>query len=468
MTSITTLPSLAVSLLLVCYVSWPACAQDAEESDYAQKIEQLSHRRFQVRQLAFEQLVADGNQAVRAIESAAEHGDLERARRCVEVLAKIATDNKHRQPALRSLERLGMRGSFAGSTLAKKRLFELLETDQEKAIRLLKEAGARLSQSSRTKDIRYVSGISRDREVALLPKLKSLRMVTLSGLQVTDKCFQHLAKIPQLESVTLMRCSVSDAGLAELRKLSRLKRIGLFGDSFSADGLKHLDDVRTLESVAIYAAVGIEELQVLGGLTVRSLYLSKVEMSDGVAEILAAMTGLRSLHVTLSGIRNEDLSWVAKSKLSSLSLSIEDSPEFNDEGLGSLRMDGLRTLRLRRTAITDNGIATIAGIESLSSLTISDAPITDKGLLQLAALKKLRTLSLQATQVSEDAIESLKQALPTLRYVRNNNRVVPMPRPAKKPNAAQPEAPNPGAPAPKSQPPELNGVPIKPIAAGHV
>ena len=418
MTSISALLLRTCSPVLVACVCGLSAAQDRPELDLDLAIERLSSRRFEVRQLAFDRLVLAGSHAIAAVESSAGEYDLEHARRCVEVLAKIAQDKATHEAALESLDRLGNEAFFPGSSLAKKRSFQLRETKAERAIRLLTSAGVRLTQSS-SHGVRYVSGIYRDREVVHLQHLTSLKMVTLSGLEVTDNCFAHLAKVPQLESVTFMRCSVTDAGLAQLPKLTKLTRIGLLGESVSAAGLKHLGEVPNLSSIAIFTPVGCDELRVLSNLSVRSLYLSEVEMSAEVSEILSSLRGLGSLHVSIKGVTNDDLRWVKRTKLPSLDLSISDSPDVTDNGLLHLRASGLRTLQLRRTGITDQGLATVAGIKSLTSFSVYDSPITDEGVKQLASLDQLRTLSLQGTKVSDETLKSLQELMPKLRYVRN-------------------------------------------------
>ena len=285
--------------MLCCYelVRWywlHACAGSPQHRtgpswDLDLEIEKLSSRRFEVRQSAFDRLVLEGSQAITAVESSAGEHDLEHARRCVEVLAKIAKIEATREAVLESLNRLGNEASFPVSSWAKERSIPTPRDESRASHPSAHFRRSAANSQSSSNGVRYVSGIYRDREVVHLQHLSSLKMVTLSGLEVTDNCVADLAKVPQLESVTFMRCSVTDAGLAQLPKLTKLQRIGLSGESVSAAGLRHLGEVPNLSSIAIFTPVGSDELRVLSGLPLRSLYLSEVAMSADVSEILSSL-----------------------------------------------------------------------------------------------------------------------------------------------------------------------------------
>lgn len=77
MTSIRALLLRMSSLALLACVCGQLAAQDRPELDLERTIEQLSSRRFEVRQSAFDQLVAEGSQAIAAVETSADQRDLE-------------------------------------------------------------------------------------------------------------------------------------------------------------------------------------------------------------------------------------------------------------------------------------------------------------------------------------------------------------------------------------------------------
>ena len=424
-------------LVFVGIACTPSVGQDSSlaKADAAinSLVDQLSSRRFAARQEAFDHLVSEGSRAVAAVEAAVARTDLDHADRCVEILAEIAREKESRDAALSALDRLAADKTRLGSALAKRRAFELRETNEERAVRLLTAAGVRIHRSSRNNSILSISGLYLDGQCAHLQHLTSLRSASFSGLGVTDRCFAHLVKVPQLQSVSILGCDVSNAGLADLSKLPRLDQVHLAVESLNADGFKHLGNISNLSSVGILTPIGISELKVLSEIPVRSLYLSDLEMSDGVAEILSRLERqIQSLHVTIKCATDEDLRWVNQTKVSSISLSIEDSPQVTDDGLLHLQATGLRSLRLRQTGVSAQCLTKIAGIPALSSLSVYDAPITDKELTNLTKLSQLRSLSLGNTKVSDQGLDLLKKSMPRLRYVRNHPRaaaVVPVPAP---------------------------------------
>lgn len=404
----------------------PTDAQEATPDPFLaiqRDIDQLSHRRFGIRQSAAARLVGEGSVVIGLIEDSAEGGDLDHAQRCVEILARIAKDPKTRQASLDSLDRLASRSAFPGAPLATKRAFQLRETQEDRAIRLLTLAGVRVSRSRIDKRVRSVYGVQSDRHCAHLRHLKGLRSVSLSGPGVTNGCFKYLTQVPDLDRLTVMRCSVTDRGLRDVGKIPKLRSVSLSGE-FTAAGLKHLQDVKSLTSVAMFSAIGEPELRILSQLSVSSLFLSHVETSDNVVEILGKLKTVRSLSLTLHDATNDDLRWVKDSKIASLSLALEQSPGVTDEGLRNLVTPRLTSLRLNKSGVTSRGLATIGEITSLRTLSLQGTPLTDDDLKPLAQLDKLTSLTLLNTNVTEAGLETLKESMPSLRYVMNNLGVV--------------------------------------------
>ncbi|MDA1051685.1 MAG: leucine-rich repeat domain-containing protein [Planctomycetota bacterium] len=183
------------------------------------------------------------------------------------------------------------------------------------------------------------------------------------------------------------------------------------------------------------------------------LFLSQTEVHD-----LKPLANLKSLHTLLfSGTSDGDLTPLANLKsLRELYLqgsSIRDlTPLANLKSLQVLNLHGssirdltplanlknLRELGLRQMQADD--LAPLANLTNLQELSLGDMSVSD--LVPLANLKSLKQLDLWGTQVSEEQITKLQQALP-------NCRIYPVVR-GLPGNQAQPAKREGGAPGAKS------------------
>ena len=69
---------------------------------------------------------------------------------------------------------------------------------------------------------------------------------------------------------------------------------------------------------------------------------------------------------------------------------------------------------LKRTKVTDAGLAHLKPLESLELLHFSNTRVTDAGLPSLKALKHVKGIELSGTQITDAGIAELKRALPKL------------------------------------------------------
>ncbi len=98
-------------------------------------------------------------------------------------------------------------------------------------------------------------------------------------------------------------------------------------------------------------------------------------------------------------------------QLVSLDLS---ASKITDQSLAKLTTaTKLRILRLAETDITDGGIDHLLKLDALESINLYGTKITDAGVSKLAALPNLKRLYLWQTAVTPEAIEALKQKLPS-------------------------------------------------------
>lgn len=83
--------------------------------------------------------------------------------------------------------------------------------------------------------------------------------------------------------------------------------------------------------------------------------------------------------------------------------------KISDEGVARLRnLTSLQSLNLFRTQLGDKGLARLRRLTKLETLLIGGTKVTDAGLVHLQPFTRLRKLSLFQTQVSDEGIARLK------------------------------------------------------------
>jgi hypothetical protein len=188
--------------------------------------------------------------------------------------------------------------------------------------------------------------------------------------QLTADDFAMLSRLPELESLQIY--GFRDNGLG--RRLTE----------------DHLQQVRQIPSL-------------------RSLILSENEIVAPALEALQGHPSLRSLTINAQMFENEALAPLAGiPNLRYLSLH---SPQLDDSSLVHIaNCHQLEDLYVYYgMAITDAGLAPLAGLRRLSSLTLCGVPITDAGLADVARIESLTSLDLTSTRVTDAGVQHLHQ-----------------------------------------------------------
>jgi hypothetical protein len=102
----------------------------------------------------------------------------------------------------------------------------------------------------------YVRG--GDAGLALLPRIKDVRIVFVEATGVTDAGLAPLAELRQLEDLSLHNCQITDAGLVHLAGLD-LITLGLDHTLVSDAGLVHLAKMSRLEVLDLSGDSGIHD-----------------------------------------------------------------------------------------------------------------------------------------------------------------------------------------------------------------
>jgi len=137
----------------------------------------------------------------------------------------------------------------------------------------------------------------------------------------------------------------------------------------------------------------------------------------GTAESLRALKALPQLRLLHIGgaITDAHLREIASlGELRTLNLS---RSQVSDAGLKELaRLTQLRLLRLSSSAVTDEGMAAIAELRSLRGLHLVGIPITDRGIESLCRMTWLESFYLDGGAASDESLYRLIKAIPELHF----------------------------------------------------
>jgi Leucine-rich repeat (LRR) protein len=217
--------------------------------------------------------------------------------------------------------------------------------------------------------------------LADMPHLTTLRLGGSQG--VTDEGLRWLTQFPSLQHLDLSGTSITDRGMAVLRELTLLRRLSLAWTRITDEGAQHMAPLAHLEH----------------------LDLAGSHCGDGAIRALAGKTHLRHFS---SGASTTDRGLPA----------LHDLPIFKawQDGPDTYTGDGAEPNRLfLRGALSDRGIASLAGLDGLYALDIDDSalPLTGQAIAPLLPLAHLASLAFDA---KDDAMPFIAR-LPHLRFL---------------------------------------------------
>jgi internalin A len=309
-----------------------------------------------------------------------------------------------------------------------------------------------------------------DADLALLTTLPRLRVLKLSGGQVTGAGMHHVAGLSELAELWLLDAQIGDAGLRQLTTLKRLRtlrvrrcmsltddvlaslsqfpeltHVALIESAFTDQGIGHLKNLSGLKALDLRGCsavtdVGLAQLKGLTKLT--ALKLGGYSITDAGLAVVRHFPSLDSLTVEDAAVTDAGLASLKGLPLEELAFT--RCLGVGDEGLRHVKdLRSLHVLWLRDTAVSGAGMIHLAGLSSLRSLTVSRCGMDDAGVERLARLSGLETLNLQSdpnvtdacvdrlgqfkglkslvigqTGISDDGFARLRAALPQCKMVR--------------------------------------------------
>jgi len=263
------------------------------------------------------------------------------------------------------------------------------------------------------------------KDLSPLAGLTKLNKINLSRNQVTD--LTPLAKLPALKElwlqsnglenlnplasiVTLQQLYLDENPLTDLGPLgglNRLEKLGLSG--VQARDFTALKGLSSLQALTFSPPAGMGFKAVLGGMQkLKSIHISKAKIPDlnALVEGLANPEALESLTIFNGDVEKIDA--LAKCKnlrsISMMANGITDLSAFTG-------MTQLTSLILSQNKIAD--VTPLVEVPNLGTIWLSANRVTD--ITPLMKHKNLRFVLLRASQVPEEQLEQLRQAIPGCR-----------------------------------------------------
>jgi hypothetical protein len=112
-----------------------------------------------------------------------------------------------------------------------------------------------------------------------------------------------------------------------------------------------------------------------------------------------------------TAITNDDLAQLAG--MDNVQTLNVESTAIGDAGLGHIvKLGTIRSLSLFNTRVSDAGLAHLGQLPHLESLDLSQTAVTDAGLEHVMALTSLTELRIRETEITDAGVASLREALP--------------------------------------------------------
>lgn len=256
-----------------------------------------------------------------------------------------------------------------------------------------------------------------DRALEQLTAYECVRTLNFDGTKkLSDAGLRHLARMPQLEALDLSDYpggTISDKGLESIRNLLNLRRFQMCWQSGITDtGVANLAGCENLEDVNLLGSpTGDGAVRALSG---------KPHLHHFKTGRLVTDSGLQLLHdfPIFKKWQGIEATFGLMSFSSEPNHLLLDGP-FTDRGLANLAgLDGIAGLTFfwHVSAMTSDGLASLANLPNLSFLGCQDELCNDTAMKHIAAIPGLRMLMGQGAVASDAGWAALSKSK-TLEYI---------------------------------------------------
>lgn len=261
-------------------------------------------------------------------------------------------------------------------------------------------------------------------------------MTSLRGKKFTNDQLRALPRLKSIKRLSLLNTAVTDDGMTALEAAESLQEIEIVSDFLSNAALEILSQLPSLVSILIRRAPGIDDrgLRSLSKcVRLHELYLDSTSITDKGLSHIGQLPEVWSLILDHTPISDEGCAALrGMRKLSLLSLnhthitgatlggfSAEESLDIyadytraTDAGVIALAKNqpNLRRISLIGTDIGDQAAIALAKLPEIGDVRLSKTKITDRGALAFAGCPNLCELYLEETSVSPAAIKALQKS----------------------------------------------------------
>ncbi len=247
-----------------------------------------------------------------------------------------------------------------------------------------------------------------------LKKLTSLEIVGKVGYRGLG--LEQLAGLP-IENLRVYRSNFNDQGLAAIKGFKSIVAMNLEDTEVTDAGLANLADFKKLKvlnaGVTQITAQGLEHLKYIGITEIGFGKTTEDFTADlpKVAKLFPDVTSFtlpRNLSYTAQEIALLGRSFPKLNNILTYSLGFSD-----DACAGLVEAPAMRNLSIISAGkITDAGLAPIARLKSLQSLTLHGCQMTDRGLELFMETKSLKNLFIHGVPITDAGLAAFKKARP--------------------------------------------------------
>ena len=251
-----------------------------------------------------------------------------------------------------------------------------------------------------------------------LPHLPHLNHLNLTKSQTTDFMLETVfSRYPNLEVLGLGQTHIGDAGLASIGKCQQIKVLDLSGTEVTDEAARLLMHLKNLRSLVLSTNTRVGDagvLQLSDSPSLEILNLSATHLTNKGVAPLANMSALKTLNISRTSVSGPCLAPLLRlNKLKSLAVDGTSAHFEADRQTVGLRQ--LSHLSLRKCRIGAAHIQTLAQCSQLQSLDLDECDIHDAEFLQLSRLSSIRWISARQTPLTDRSVNDVTSRCPSIK-----------------------------------------------------